>query len=85
MATKHLKNLVINRVPLTRRPDRPRKGFKSYYGGGPVHLTLADGCLFRQDTNIRQGRAAPNATLTFVALAIRQLGHIAESMLKREL
>jgi choline dehydrogenase-like flavoprotein len=41
--------------------------------------------LFVSDGSVFTSSAAPNPTLTIVALAIRQAEHIADSMARREL
>jgi len=41
--------------------------------------------LFVSDGSLFSSSAAPNPTLTIVALAIRQAGHIASAMSRREL
>jgi choline dehydrogenase-like flavoprotein len=41
--------------------------------------------LFVSGGSVFSSSGAPNPTLTIVALAIRQAGHIAEAMLQREL
>ena len=65
---------------VARMSERPADGVTSRWGR--VHdipnLFVSDGSLFSSS-------AAPNPTLTIVALAIRQAEHIASSMKRREL
>jgi choline dehydrogenase-like flavoprotein len=65
---------------VARMSERPADGVTNRFGR--VHdipnLFVSDGSLFSSS-------AAPNPTLTIVALAIRQAEHIAGSMKRREL
>ncbi|MGD2127903.1 MAG: GMC family oxidoreductase [Lysobacterales bacterium] len=65
---------------VARMSERPADGVTNRWGR--VHdipnLFVGDGSVF-------SGSGAPNPTLTIVALAIRQAGHIADAMARREL
>lgn len=65
---------------VARMSERPADGVTNRWGRlhDMPNLFVSDGSLFPSS-------AAPNPTLTIVALAIRQAGHIAESMNRREL
>jgi choline dehydrogenase-like flavoprotein len=65
---------------VARMSDRPADGVTNRWGRlhDIPNLFVSDGSLFPSS-------AAPNPTLTIVALAIRQAGHIAETMARREL
>jgi choline dehydrogenase-like flavoprotein len=65
---------------VARMSERPSDGVTNRWGRlhDMPNLFVSDGSLFPSS-------AAPNPTLTIVALAIRQAEHIAESMRKREL
>ncbi len=65
---------------VARMSDRPADGVTNRWGRlhDIPNLFVSDGSLFPSS-------AAPNPTLTIVALAIRQAEHIAETMARREL
>jgi choline dehydrogenase-like flavoprotein len=65
---------------VARMSERPADGVTNRWGRlhDMPNLFVSDGSLF-------PGSAAPNPTLTIVALAIRQADHIAEAMARREL
>jgi len=65
---------------VARMSGRPADGVTNRWGRlhDMPNLFVSDGSLFPSS-------AAPNPTLTIVALAIRQAGHIADTMARREL
>jgi choline dehydrogenase-like flavoprotein len=65
---------------VARMSERPEDGVTNRWGRlhDVPNLFVSDGSVFTSS-------AAPNPTLTIVALAIRQAEHIAESMARREL
>jgi choline dehydrogenase-like flavoprotein len=65
---------------VARMSEDPADGVTNRWGRlhDMPNLFVSDGSLFPSS-------AAPNPTLTIVALAIRQAGHIAEAMLKKDI
>lgn len=79
---KHVANIGggCHNMGVARMSERPADGVTDRWGRlhDIPNLFVADGSLFPTS-------AAPNPTLTIVALAIRQAEHIAASMSRREL
>ena len=85
LGARRIKNVAnigdgCHNMGVARMSERPADGVTDRWGR--VHdipnLFVSDGSLFSSS-------AAPNPTLTIVALAIRQAEHIASSMARREL
>ncbi len=76
----------MTRDPLTRRRFLVAVIALSGAAGTPLRPDLHEmPNLFVSDGSVFTSSAAPNPTLTIVALAIRQAEHIAGAMARREL